>query len=305
MPQITAALLGSINNGLNLAFNDQLYEAESVFRNFAMVTASEGAEEVYPRLDQLKGIREWIGPREVQSLTQSSFKIINRKFEETIEIPRTDISDDKYGLFTPVASQLGKNARHYPDLLMAQLILSGTTTLGSDGQYFFSTSHPGYTSTGVSTTVSNYTSGSNPGWYLIDTSHVLKPFIFQQREAFELVTRFNAQDPSVFDNDAFLWGTRGRCNVGFGLWQLVYFSQAAFNLTNLIAARTAMAQIKRPDGTPMGITPDMVVVPSTLFPDANVFYEATLVANDPTTPTTLVANKVKGLFKPLEYKWLN
>jgi phage major head subunit gpT-like protein len=305
MALITATLLGSINNGLNLAFNSQLYEAESVFRNFAYTASSEGDTEVYPRLDQLKGIREWIGPREVQQLTQSSFSIKNRKFEQTIAVQRTDIEDDKYGIYNVVADEMGRTARHLPDLLMAQLITTGTTTICSDGQYFFSTGHPNYTSTGAATTVSNYASGSSPGWYLIDSSRSLKPFIFQQRIPFDLVTRFNPDDPSVFDNDEFLWGTRGRMNVGFGLWQLAYYSQQPFNITNLVAARTAMALIRRPDGTPMGITPDMVVVPSTLFPLANAYYTDGLVGSDPSTPTTLIQNSVRNMFKPIEYKWLN
>jgi hypothetical protein len=84
-----------------------------------------------------------------------------------------------------------------------------------------------------------------------------------------------------------------------------YYSTQSFNITNLIAARTAMAALRRPDGTPMGVTPNMVIVPSSLFPLANSYYKNGLVGSDPTTPTTLIQNEVQGFFEPVEYKWLN
>jgi phage major head subunit gpT-like protein len=308
MAIITPTLLGSINNGLQLSFNTQLYEAESVYREFTFDAESTGAAEVYPRLDQLQGIREWLGARLVQQLGQQAFTITNRKFEQTISIARTDLEDDRYGIYAPVAAEMGQTAKRFPDLLVSQLITStaATTALGIDGVPFFSTAHPNYTKTGLLTTTSNYNStGTSPYWYLVDNSRVLKPFIYQRRTAFELVARFNPDDPNVFDNDEYLWGTRGRGNAGFGLWQLVYASNLPLNATNLIAARTAMALIRRPDGTPMGITPNLLVVPSTLFPIAKSYYEDGLVANDPAAPTTLYPNTVRNMFKPLEFKWLN
>lgn len=303
--QITSATLGAINNGLTLAFNSQLYEAASVYKQFTYDASSTGAAEVYPSLALMRGIREWVGPRVAQSLGQQQFTIPNRKFEQTISIARTDIEDDKYGMYGVVAGEMGATAARFPDLLVAQLMQSGTSTKTIDGQNFFDTSHPTFTSTGGATTIANYASGSSPGWYLVDNSRMLKPFIFQNRIPFGLVTRFNPDDPNVFDNDEFLWGTRGRCNAGFGLWQLAYYSTQPMTMVNLIAARTAMATIRRPDGTPMGITPDTLVVPSTLFPRAQAFYRNTLIANDPTSPTTLVENDIINMFKPVELKWLN
>jgi phage major head subunit gpT-like protein len=305
MALITAALLGSINNGLQLAYNTQFWAEQSLYKEFCYDASSTGDTEVYPRLDMLPGVREWIGARAVHNLTMESFSIKNRKFEETIAIPRTDVEDDRYGMFAPVASQMGSDAAALPDKLIAQLMMSGTTMLGYDGQYFFSNGHPGYTLTGGATTVSNTSgTGAYPGWYLVDRSKSLRPFIYQNRVPFELTTRFNPDDPSVFDNDEFLWGVRGRSNAGFGLWQLAYYSTLVLNPANLIAARTAMAEIRRPDGTPMGIRPDTLIVPSALFPRAMAYYKNTLIANDPSTPTTLVENDVINMFKPIEYTWL-
>lgn len=47
-------------------------------------------------------MREWIGEREVQALAAYDYLIKNKKFEMTIGVPRDDIEDDKYGVYTPL-----------------------------------------------------------------------------------------------------------------------------------------------------------------------------------------------------------
>lgn len=302
---ITPPVLGAINNGLNLAYNTQLYRADPVCHQFCYAAPSGGASEVYPSLDTMRGPREWLGARIVQQLGAHQFSITNRKFEQTIEVKRDDIEDDKVGLYTPIAAEMGRSGNEFPDLLVSALMKAGITTAGYDGQNFFDTAHPNYDAAGVAITLGNYTAGANAGWFLLDNSRALKPFIIQTRSPFNLVTRFNLNDPHVFDNDAFLWGTRGRMAAGFGLWQLAYYSKAAFTVANVEAARTAMSLIRRPDGTPMGISPDTVVVPTSLSTQAMSYFANGLIANDPATPTVLVENRIKGMFKPIEYKWLN
>jgi phage major head subunit gpT-like protein len=309
MAQITAALLGSINNGLQMAYNTQFYAVASKYKKICFDATSTGAAEVYPRLDMLPGVREFIGPRVVHNPTQESFTITNRTFEETIGIKRSDVEDDKYGMYSVVAGQMGMDAGQVPDKLVAQIVKASLTTNTYDGQPFFSTAHPTYDANGNPTTVSNYAAGSggntSAGWWLIDNTKMLKPWIFQKRVPFELVTRFNPEDPSVFDSDEFLWGTRGRCNAGLGLWQFAYYSTQSLNVANLVAARTAMAEIRRPDGTPMGIKPNLLMTGSGLYPLVKSYYENGLIGSDPTTPTTLVQNQIIGMFEPFENEWLN
>lgn len=304
--EITSASLGAINNALNLQFNTQFWAAPSVYKKFTTDTSSTGRQSVYPRLSTLPGLREWIGSRIAHSLSQSQFTITNKKFEETITISRDDIEDDIYGIYAPVAAQMGQDAGQQGDLLVAKAMKAGTTTPTYDNQNFFDVAHPNPNADGVSVgTVANYAAGSYTGWYLIDSKKVLKPFIYQTRVPFSLTTRFNVDDPSVFDNDEFLWGIRGRCNAGFGLWQLAYYSTLELTPTNVVAARTAMASIRRPNGTPMGVTGDTIIVPTSLYPQARKIYEVSLIENDPATPTTLVSNIARALADPIEFPFLN
>ena len=302
--QITAPLLGSINNAVNMAFNTQLFATSSLYQRFTLDTTSTGAAEVYPRLDMIQGIREWVGDRMVQSVSELSFTITNKDFEQTIGVKRTDIEDDRYGILSVLAQEMGQNAARFPDLLIAKLMLAGHTTATYDGQNFFDTAHPTFDSSGnAGPTVANYVAGSGPAWFLFDTKRVVKPLIYQKRKPFVLLPKFNPTDPQVFWNKEFEWGTDGRGNAGFGMWQLGYMSNAALTHDALIAARTAMASIRRPDGTPMGIMPDLLVVSPTNFPAAKALYLndfQPLIA----PATSLVPNQVKGMFEPLENPWI-
>ncbi|MDA8049969.1 MAG: Mu-like prophage major head subunit gpT family protein [Rhodospirillales bacterium] len=304
MVAITFPALASINDAVNLAFNSQLYAAKTLYKEFTFDATSTGAAEVYPRLDMLTGLRQWVGDRVVKSLSQETFTITNQTFEETIGVKREDIEDDRYGILTPVAQELGQNAGRLPDLLIAQTMVNGVTLLAYDGIPFFGANHPNYTNTGAPTTVANYASGSgNPSWYLLDGTRVLKPFIFQSRRPFRLVAKFSLTDPSVFFDNEFVWGVDGRCNAGLGLWQLAYRGDNIMNLASLLAARTAMATLRRPDGAPMGIGQNglLLVVPTALYAVAQQYCTNEF---DPLA-ATLTPNTFRGLARAIENPWLN
>ena len=78
-------------------------------------------------------------------------------------------------------------------------------------------------------------------------------------------------------------------------------STAALSHDNVVAARAAMASIRRPDGAPMGIMPNLLVTGSANFPTAKA-----LAVNDyQPGAATLLPNLLKGMFEPVENPWLN
>jgi phage major head subunit gpT-like protein len=304
--EITFPALETINAAVSLAYNTQFFAAERRCDPFTFDATSTGAEEVYPRLDLIGGLREWIGDRVVEQLSISTFTIKNKWFEKTISVDRADIEDDKFGFLAPAAMQLGQNAAQLKDLLVAALLKNGHSTVTYDGQNFFDVAHPNPNADGSAGTVANYQAGSGPSWYLFDTSRVIKPFIWQMRRPFQIIPKFSMTDPQVFWNKEFEWGVDGRCNAGYGLWQIAFRSDAPMTIANVTAARTAMASIRRPNGTPMGIKPDLLVVPTALYPDARAYSENEFVPIDSVTgAATLAPNPLRGLFKALENEWLN
>ncbi len=306
---ITFPLLQSINDAVSLAFDTQLYAAPSIYKSFTYEQPSTGRAEVYPRLDMLPGLREWVGDRVVNTVSLETFSISNKTFEETIGIKREDIEDDRYGILRPIAEQLGQDAGQVPDNLVSQLFTQGHTTLTYDGQNFFDTAHPNYTATGAATTVANYQAGTgNPSWYLIDGSRIQKPFIYQTRRPFRVIPKFSLTDETTFFEDEFVWGVDGRSNAGYGLWQLAFRSDAALTLANLESARATMMSLRRPNGAPMGIgmTGLLLVVPPSLAPAARAYCENQfLPAGDPLASGGTVSNTFRGLAKPVENPWLS
>jgi phage major head subunit gpT-like protein len=301
--------LQSLNTGVSLAYNTAFWEAERVYQRYTYDATSTGPDEVYPRLDLISGLREWLGARVIERLSVSKFTITNKNFEKTIAIDRNDIADDKYGLLTPAAQQLGQNAGHLPDLLVTGLLQNGHTAPTYDGQNFFDAAHPTYDAAGNPTTVSNYQVASggdangNP-WFLIDTTKVLRPFIWQTREPFRIVPMMALDNPYVFQNREFVWGVEGRCNAGYGLWHLAAMSTAPLTAAYYGALRAQMAAVRRPDGTPMGIRPTILVHGPSLKGAAVQLANGEFIASGAAPNIAYTPNPWRGTFEPVENVWL-
>lgn len=257
---INAQNLGILNTAVSTQFNNAFGGVESQYQRICTVIPSSTAANTYAWLGNSSQIREWIGPRVVNRLKDHGFTIKNKKFEKTEGIPKDKIEDDEYGVYMPLFQQMGMNAARFPDRLTFSLLKQGFDTLCYDGQNFFDTDHP-VGNDGDEKSVSNMQSGSADPWYLLCTSEALKPLIWQKRTDFKLVMKTNAQDSDhVFMHDEFIWGTDGRCNAGFGLWQLAFGSKGELNADNFTAARQAMLKFTDDAGDPLGVMPDLLVV---------------------------------------------
>ncbi len=273
MAIITPALLTALNTSLQKAFKDAYaaMRAQAVFERIATTVPSSTATNTYSWLGDFPTLQKWIGDRVIRDMKASGYQINNELYEATLGVARTAIEDDQYGHYATVAASMGHEAAQHPDRITAALLATGTASLCYDGQYFFDTDHPVYPNvdgTGVAATVSNYNSGGGaPGaaWYLLDTRKPLKPLIFQERTKPEFEHKTSpGQSDHVFIKDQYLHGIRYRCNGGYGFWQMAYCSKAALDATNFVAARDAMAAFKADGGRPLGIRPDVLLVPASL-----------------------------------------
>ena len=79
--------------------------------------------------------------KEIQALAAYDYSIKNKKFEMTIGVPRDDIEDDQYGVYTPLFSNMGESAALHPDELVFGAMMNGFTEKCYDGLPFFSTEH--------------------------------------------------------------------------------------------------------------------------------------------------------------------
>jgi len=247
--------LNAMYNGFNAAFNDAFAGVQPMWQKVATEVPSTAKVENYGWLGEFPQLREWIGDRHVKSIAASGYAILNKKWESSIGVPRDDIEDDAYGVFSKLFAQMGYSASSHPDQLVFPLLAAGFATNCFDGQYFFDTDHP--VGAGI---VSNSGGGSGSGWYLLDTSRPLKPIIFQRRRNYALTAMTDMKDEGVWMRDEYRYGVDARVNVGYGFWQMGYGSKQTLDATNFDAAVAAMLAFKSDDGRPLGINPNLLVV---------------------------------------------
>jgi phage major head subunit gpT-like protein len=260
---LNAANLAGLTTGFRGNYNTGFNSAATHYMQIASVVPSTTADNKYPWLGDMPGIREWIGEREIHKLAQFDYAIKNKKWEMTIAVPADDIKDDQYGVFAPLFANMGFETARFPDELVFELLAAGFAQNAYDGQFFFDSDHPGWDATGAEVSVSNLQAGGGNPWFLMDTRRPLKPLVYQLRESFDFVARDNPTDENVFKKDEFEYGVKGRMNSGFGFWQQAFGSKAALDATNFNAAYAAMMGLKKRSGKPLGVRPNLLVCGST------------------------------------------
>lgn len=287
MAVITPALLTSLRTGFSKAFQDALTDTPTDYARVATVVPSSNASNTYGWLNQFPGLREWTGDRVLKDMAAAAYQVQNKLYEGTVAVKRTDVEDDNVGIYTPMFAETARAARTHADSLVFGLLKAGSASLCFDGQNFFDTDHPIYPNvdgTGTAVATSNVDAGTDPAWYLLDTSRALKPLIFQERTQPELEAMTATQDEGVFMSDLYRYGIRYRCNAGFGFWQMARKSQLPLTAANFNAAMAAMMSLTADGGRPLGIKPTTLVVPPALRAAALGLIEAQLINGGETNP---------------------
>ena len=277
-----SAILTAITAAFRKEFQTGLESVKPDYTAVAMTIPSNTATNTYAWLGKFPQMREWVGSRQIEKMNKQAMSLDNKKFEATVGVARTDIEDDQVGMYRPMMAAMGESAAALPDTLVWGLLKKGKTTVGYDGQYFFDTDHPVYEKsdgTGQNTPHSNLTTGTDndaPTFYVVDDTKTLKPLIFQNRTDPEFETKFDpSKSDRVFMEDEYLYGSRRRCNAGFGLWQLMHMAEKTeLTRENLAAIIVKMQKIKADGGYVLNVKPSLLVVPPELEDKARELLEA-------------------------------
>lgn len=262
--KITAAALQAMNVGFRADFQNAFDAVPKMKDRVAKTVPSSGASNIYGWLKGLTGMREWLGPRLVDNLSEASYTILNRHFEKTVGVDRNHIEDDQLGIYKDAFAIMGEGAARLPEELVWGLLKDGFTTNCWDGQSFFDNDHPITDKDGNETTYANTDGGNGTPWFLICSKRPLKPIIYQERKAVEFVSKDRPEDENVFNNRQFVYGADMRCNVGYGLPQTAWGSKQTLNAANYAIARAAIQGMKGDGGVPLGLVPDLLIVPPSL-----------------------------------------
>ena len=232
---INESTLGAIHVDFDMRFNEGRQLAAPMWQEVATEVPSSTKTNTYNWLGAFPGIREWIGDRHVNKLKAHTYSLTNRKYEGTVEVEVDDIEDDQIGIYAPLFTAYGQAVEVYPDSLIAALVAAAISTVCYDSQFYLDTDHPV-----GSSTVSNYNTGAEDLWLLLDLSRSIKPFILQMRKRFQLTQLNQANDTNVFWEDKIVFGTKGRMEVGYGFWQQAFGSKEALSSTTYNANFAAM-----------------------------------------------------------------
>ena len=139
---VNQANLRGLNVSYSSAYNKAFAGVESNYEKIATTVPSATAETDYKWLGQMPQMREWVGEREIQKMSAYDYTIKNKKFETTVSVPREDIEDDQYGVYTPLFSNMGEAAAKHPDVLCFGALKAGFKKKCYDGKTFFAENHP-------------------------------------------------------------------------------------------------------------------------------------------------------------------
>lgn len=275
---LTQAQINALNTTLKARFNAGLAAGDEIWKRIAKAMESSGPSNTYEWLSQFPAFREWVGARLHKVAKETAYTVPNRKFENTLDIPRTSIEDDNYGMYGDVAESHGQSVIDLKNDLVFAAITAGFASICYDGQYFFDTDHPVYPNedgTGAPTTVSNMQAGAGEPWVLLCTKRAPQPFYLQERVKAEFVPKTSAANSDgVFENDVFSYGGRWRGDAVYGFWQLAFGSKAAATVANFEAAYKAMLKFAGDGNRKLGIVPDLLIC----GPDNQSAFEALLKA---------------------------
>lgn len=270
---ITATSLDALRTGFRNDFNGGLTGVTPDWGKVATRVPSSTKSNTYGWLSSWPRLREWIGDRQVKSLSEGSYTVPNKSFESTVGVNRDAIEDDEYGVYGPMMRDMGQAAAELPDDLVFSLLAAGFDTPCHDGQNFFDDEHPGGED---GESWSNVQAGAGEGWFLLDNTRALKPLIFQERKKPEFVSMTKIDDEAVFTAKEFRYGTDTRAAAGYGFPQLAFGSKAALTKANYEAAYEAMTSRKTEDGRPLKVRPSIIVVGPGNRAAAKALFEAQL-----------------------------
>ncbi len=314
---INQETMSTINRGLRSDFEGAFKNGEDTTADQICTTIpSSTASERFDWLGEEPEMREWLGPRHLHQFVSHKYEIFPKDWEVTCRVQRNDILDGRIGIYKVQAARGGEAARLLKVREVCKALDAGDVGIGYDGQTFFDTEHP-VGEDGDIDLVSNHLNAGGASvaspWYLMDTNRVVKPILCVEREKANFTSRENYESDHTWMHREFLYGAQARLGTGYGLWQTCFRNEAALNITNLRATRTAMQNLTgdraNEDGRrkKLGIRPNLLVVGSA-NEDAAIACVKSAWINSLTDPfavgTSNTANPVFNAFQIVVLSWL-
>lgn len=145
--QITTPNLAFLFSSVEHRFWGAFTSAPKFYDALASVIPSSTEQNVYGWMGQIPKPRIWTGSRTVHTPAPETYLVANKPIEDTLSLSRFKIEDDSYGIYLPMAGQLGTMMSKAPDYFLRDLIFAqgdfASTVLqnGLDGGPHWSATH--------------------------------------------------------------------------------------------------------------------------------------------------------------------
>lgn len=138
---INNATVNTLRAEFSDAYQAGFDRAPLVYDPIVMRVSSGSRKNIYGFLQKQLRLREWNGPRDIRAIEESGFEVVNRKYQESIEVSREDIEDDILGVYRDqLFPDLGEAAAMFPQQLLRDTLqsASGAGPTAFDGVALFS-----------------------------------------------------------------------------------------------------------------------------------------------------------------------
>lgn len=150
----TRGVIGSFYHALSVASGASWVDQVSNYFQSNQLT------ETYAFLNQVYGLREWVGERMARHLSENSFTIRNKHYEDTLAVGVSTKRRDKSDQVQIRINEMARRSVSWWASALSTLILNAASTTCYDGQYFFDTDHSegdsGTQSNSISADISTY-----------------------------------------------------------------------------------------------------------------------------------------------------
>lgn len=126
---------------LKKEFVDALSSAPTSYKSIATVINSKVPTTDYAWLADMPGMKEWIGDRDLKTLSAYKYTITKKNWEASIKVDRDVIQYDNFGIVMPKVRRMAEAVVEHYDSQVFGLLEKGVSEICYDGKPFFSDTH--------------------------------------------------------------------------------------------------------------------------------------------------------------------
>lgn len=139
---IKNATIDALNTAVITRFREAITDSLVQMPELATVVPSTTMLNTYGWWEQIPGMREWIGEREVQNIRENAYQLVNKFYEFTVGALRDHVEDSNLGNMSLAMNYVSDAIRTWKDDLLVTALQAGTTNTTFDSVAFFATTHP-------------------------------------------------------------------------------------------------------------------------------------------------------------------